>query len=152
MAAIRVYADTSVYGGVFDAEFEKWSRPFFEQVRAGRFRLVVGAPVRDEVQGAPPAVRELYLTIAPLAEFLDVTPDALDLRDAYLEEDVVGAGSSVDALHVALATISRCEVIVSWNFKHIVHRDKAPRYNAVNVLRGHTPVGIFSPAEILKYE
>ena len=38
---IRVYADTSVYGGVFDEEFAEASRTFFEQVRGGRFRLIL---------------------------------------------------------------------------------------------------------------
>jgi len=151
MPPIRVYADTSVYGGAFDVEFEKFSRPFFEQVRAGRFRLVIGPPVRAEVQSAPPSVRALYSEVSLHAEFVDITADALDLRDAYLAADVVGAGSAVDALHVALATVSACTVIVSWNFKHIVHRDKAPRYNAVNALRGLSSIGIYSPAEIVDY-
>ena len=38
---IRVYADTSVYGGVFDDEFAKASRAFFDRVNEGRFQLVV---------------------------------------------------------------------------------------------------------------
>jgi hypothetical protein len=43
--AIRVYADTSVYGGVFDLGIDQASKEFFEQVKQGRFQLVVAEPV-----------------------------------------------------------------------------------------------------------
>ena len=38
---MRVYADTSVFGGVFDAEFEAASMAFFDLVRRCPFRLIV---------------------------------------------------------------------------------------------------------------
>ena len=50
---MRVYADTSVFGGVFDAEFENASMAFFDLVRRGRFRLVVSPVVQDELVKAP---------------------------------------------------------------------------------------------------
>ncbi len=40
MGPVRVYADTSVYGGVFDEEFSKPSRRIFDHLREERFRLV----------------------------------------------------------------------------------------------------------------
>ena len=43
-------------------------------------------------------------------------------------------------------------MIVSWNFKHIVHWDKMPRYNAVNALEGYPSLSIFSPPEVVGYE
>ena len=57
-----------------------------------------------------------------------------------------------DALHVALAAISHCPALVSWNCKHIVHFGKIPRYNAVNVALGYSPLGIHTPAEVIAYE
>lgn len=47
MTIIRVYADTSVFGGAFDEEFQAASRTFFDQVRNGRFKLVTSALVQD---------------------------------------------------------------------------------------------------------
>jgi len=52
MSAIRVYADTSVFGGPFDEEFQTVSRTFFEQVRSGRFKLITSALVQEEVDPA----------------------------------------------------------------------------------------------------
>ncbi len=60
--------------------------------------------------------------------------------------------SAEDALHVALATTWSCSIIVSWNFRHIVHFEKIPLYNAVNVLNGWGHIGIYSPLEVIEYE
>jgi hypothetical protein len=51
-----------------------------------------------------------------------------------------------------LATIAGCDVIVSWNFRHIVHYDRIPLYNAINALAGRPAIAIHSPAEVVPYE
>ena len=76
----------------------------------------------------------------------------LDLRDAYLAAKIVGRRWSTDALHVALATVSGCRVIVSWNFNHIVHFQKIPLYNAVSAVHGYGPIAIHTPQEVTDYE
>ena len=60
MAAIRVYADTSVYGGVFDEEFAEASRTFFDRVRGARLSLILSPIVADELEDAPAPVRALF--------------------------------------------------------------------------------------------
>jgi hypothetical protein len=57
-----------------------------------------------------------------------------------------------DALHVALATVTRCDKIVSWNFRHIVHSDKIRYYHAVNLMHGYDLIEIFSPKEVIHYD
>ena len=147
---LRVYADTSVFGGVFDREFERPSARFFEEVRQGRFRLVVSPLIEDEISTAPVEVRALLDEMLPLAEPVVLVDEALRLQKAYLRAGVVGSGSMADALHVALASVAECRLIVSWNFKHIVHFDKIPLYNAINVASGYAPIGIHSPAEVIE--
>lgn len=58
----------------------------------------------------------------------------------------------MDALHVTLATVSGCELIVSWNFRHIVNYQRIPMYNAVNTLHGYPHLAIHSPAEVTSDE
>lgn len=72
--AIRVHVDTSVFGGVFDFEFDIASREFFKQVADGRFVVVTSAVIDDEIRFAPAPVRELYALVAPLAEVVAITP------------------------------------------------------------------------------
>jgi len=148
----RIYADTSVFGGVFDNEFRAPSEEFFEEIRKGRFSLVTSAVVQAEIDPAPQQVKELFEEMLAIAELIDITEDAISLRDAYLEAKIVSANYSDDALHVALATVSECSLIVSWNFRHIVHFEKIPLYNAVSTLRGYKGIAIFSPLEVIHYE
>ena len=65
---------------------------------------------------------------------------------------IVGEKWAADALHVALATANRCRLIVSWNFKHIVHFDKIPLYNGVNLINGFDTLSINTPSEVIAYE
>jgi hypothetical protein len=152
MGIPRVYADTSVFGGKFDDEFRRPTSEFLNQVVQGRFTLVSSAVVRRELEAAPSQVTDVFEDLMTLAEIAEVTADALALRTAYLGEGIVGPRYADDALHVAIATVARCPVIVSWNFKHIVHRRKIPSYNAVNTLRGFAPIAIHSPAEVIEYD
>lgn len=70
----------------------------------------------------------------------------------YVAAGVVREKSLGDALHVAIATVSGCDLIVSWNFRHIVHFEKISKYNAVNVLNGYGQIGIYSPSEVIHYD
>ena len=145
---LRVYADTSVFGGCFDKEFDDESRTFFEQVSAGKFVLLVSDLTVRELENAPREVREFYSALTGY-ESVSATHECHDLRDAYLRADVVGRASADDALHVAIATVYRADIIVSWNFKHIVQRRRIHGFEAVNTLMDYRPPDIFSPREII---
>jgi len=84
----------------------------------------------------------------PLIEVLQVTDEALILKRAYLRSGVLTPKWDQDALHVAMATVSGCAMIVSWNFRHIVNYRKIPQYNAVNAVEGYGPISIYSPTKI----
>ena len=149
---IRVYADTSVYGGVFDSEFARANLAFFEQVGQSLLHLVSSALVANELRGAPQRVRDFAAWFLAHAEEARVSPECLALGNAYLAEGIVSPASMTDALQVAVATVARCDIIVSWNFAHIVNFQRIPRYNAVNALCGYRPIRIHSPLEMVRYE
>jgi len=149
---MRIYADTSVFGGVFDKEFAEPTKKLFYEIDAGRFTIVTSAIVEAEIEPAPQKIRDFFAHYETIAEIVDVTQEMLFLQQQYINSGVVTPKSAEDALHVAIATISRCNLIVSWNFKHIVHFDKIPKYNAVNTLNGHGQIGIYSPLEVISYD
>jgi len=122
-----------------------------EQARQGRFALVTSVLVRNEIATAPENVRLLFRDAATQAELVDMSAEAVDLRDAYVKAGILSRRRAADALHVAIATVSACSVIVSWNFRHIVHFQKVPLYNAVNRLRGYHEIAICSPPEVIQY-
>lgn len=146
----RVYVDTSVIGGCFDEEFAKESRAVMQAAREGRFVLLLSDLLGDELQGA---VLEKQAVVADLPadafEAVVRNDETARLRDAYLLAEVVGPRHAVDAHHIALATVWRADLVVSWNFKHIVHWDKIRMFNAVNLREGYPEIEIRSPREVV---
>lgn len=57
-----------------------------------------------------------------------------------------------DCRHVALASVTGVDLLVSWNFRHIVQYDKIRKFNAVNMLRGYPTLEIRSPLEVIYHE
>ncbi|CAN2042450.1 PIN domain-containing protein [Candidatus Magnetomoraceae bacterium gMMP-15] len=149
---MRIYVDTSVFGGIFDEEFAEHTKHFFAEIDEGRFTLVTSAIVEAEIEPAPEKVLDFYIRYESIAEIIQVTQEALLLQQQYINSGIVTPKSAEDALHVALATVSQCSLIISWNFKHIVHFDKIPKYNAVNKLNGYAEIGIYSPLEVINYD
>jgi len=147
-----VYTDTSVFGGVFDDEFMTPSRTFFDLVQRGRFVLLVSDISRKEMAGAPTQVQSLFDQMLPYLEVVPVDAEVLRLRDAYLSAGILSEKWADDAGHVAAATIGGANLIVSWNFRHIVHFDKIRQYNAVSVLNGYREIDVRSPAEVIDYD
>ena len=106
MKKLRIYLDTSVFGGCFDREFEVESNNLSEEIES--------------------------------------------LRDAYMKAGVLGSSCLRDAEHIATASVVNCDLVVSWNFKHIVHFDKIAGFNAVNIRLGYKALSIFSPKEVVE--
>jgi predicted nucleic acid-binding protein len=149
----RIYIDTSVFGGHFDNEFKEHTIPLFERVKAGEFVILYSTVTQDELENAPENVKELVKNLkADLAEFIEITEEAVDLATEYITEKVVGQTSFADCLHIALATINRADFLVSWNFKHIVNIERIRGYNSINIKKGYKQLEIRSPREFEKYE
>ena len=149
----RIYVDTSVVGGQFDNEFAADTAPFFEAVAAGRVIVILSDLLEAELLRAPPQVRD-FLTTLPVeqVERIRLTQEAADLADRYIVAKVVGPTSRADCQHIALATLARADVLVSWNFKHIVNLDRIRGYNGINYQLGYPMIEIRTPKEIISHD
>lgn len=74
------------------------------------------------------------------------------LAKKYIDEGVVGPTSYADCMHIALATINNANILISWNFRHIVNVIRILGYNSVNTAEGYKPIDIRSPRELMNYE
>ena len=152
MKTLRVYADTSVFGGCFDEEFATASRKLFEEVRGGRFLLVVSDTTLTELDGAPPQVQAVLAGIpVECVELVPNSEESRTLRDAYIEARMVGRDPVNDAGHIAIATVASVDIVLRWNFKHIVHFEKIRGYEGVNTLNGYRSPKIYSPREVVSW-
>ena len=134
----RLYLDTSVIGGCFDAEFAEDSRRVIDAVISGKVRLLISEVIEAELLNAPEPVRRLLSELPDdVRELVPFTPEAETLAREYVARGIVPEAWLEDCRHVALATIARADAIVSWNFRHIVKLDKIKGYNEVNLLSGY---------------
>lgn len=149
----RFYFDTSVFGGVYDSEFNEVTLQLFERVKLGKVICVFSDLTESELVDAPDNVK-LYFKNLP-KEFIErviVTDEILMLASKYVEEKVVGKTSFDDCIHIAAATIYKADILVSWNFKHIVNVYRIRGYNSINIRSNYQSLEIRSPKEILEYE
>lgn len=153
MKALKIYIDTSIIGGYFDTEFSKETKMLFDKVLKGEFKLVISDLTQNELLNAPANVRTLLLdlNIADI-EIIRITDEEIQLAKNYVFEKVVGKTSLDDCIHIAAATIHHVDLLVSWNFKHIVNFIRIRGYNAVNIKSGYKSIDIRSPKDLIYYE
>ncbi len=145
----RIYADTSIFGGCFDDEFREWSTKLIDEFRIGDKISVISDLTLREIENAPKEVKETFQSIPEtFREYLLLDEEAKFLAKKYIEEGTVTSKFLVDAQHIAIATINRVDVLVSWNFKHIVNLRRIQLYNATNLKYGYPIIEIRSPREI----
>jgi predicted nucleic acid-binding protein len=148
----RIYIDTSVVGGYFDDEFKEATQLLFNRLTDNEIIFVISDLLDLELLNAPENVRELLHNYsADKFDRVELTEEAIKPADAYIVEKVVGQTSLEDCRHIALATINRVDVLVSWNFKHIVNLDRIKGYNSVNLKLGYPIIEIRSPKDLVNY-
>jgi len=145
--------DTSVIGGCLDINFAPWSKGLMKDFRLGNYKPVISELVAAEVDDAPNLIKQQYFELLELEpEYLYITEEALQLADIYQLRKILTPNFYADGLHIALATISEVDVLVSWNFRHIVHFNKIRLFNSANLEMGYKAIEIFSPREVTNYE
>jgi hypothetical protein len=103
----RIYLDTSVYGGYFEPEFELWTKVLFDKIQQGSYKVIYSRLTDIELVPAPEKVRRLATSLLEAAlEFIDISDQAVELAERYINENVVGRTSRAGCIHIALATLT----------------------------------------------
>jgi len=139
-----------VFGGYFDKEFKEPSRLFIKSLQKRKFSLLVSPILKAELLEAPEKVQKLLKVIPQeIILSIEISSESKRLRDQYLAEKIVNEKHMNDAHHIALAAVNDADIIVSWNFRHIVHYEKIRAFNAVNLREGYHVLDIYSPREVV---
>ncbi|GBU23266.1 hypothetical protein R80B4_03183 [Fibrobacteres bacterium R8-0-B4] len=148
MKQLRVYIENSVIGGYFDAVFEEATKKLFDKFKNGEYIAIISTHTYGELDnGAPEKVKSNLETIP--YEKIDITETMLYLTQKYMDEKIVSESYRSDALHIAIATVSGVDVLVSWNFKHIVNLNRIKLFNSVNLKEGYNLLEIRTPMEVI---
>lgn len=124
-----------------------------KDIASGLFHGVTSEIVEAEIEDAPKNIRDQFLKFLKMnPEVLNINAEAIGLVDIYLEHKILADRFRNDMFHIALSTIADVDILVSWNFRHIVRYDKIRQFNAVNLEQGYHSLDIYSPREVTSYE
>lgn len=146
----RYYIDTSVIGGCLDDEFERASRTLMGLFREGCNIALVSDITRAELSEAPIEVRRILEDIPPdYVEEVYLDEESNELSRSYIRERVIPKRFLADSQHIAIATVAKADVVISWNFRHIVNIERIRGFNSVNIKLGYGAMEIRSPWEVV---
>lgn len=154
MKKLKVYLDTTIINfAIYDKSSEKkdLTLKLIEDIKSGKYEAFISDVVLLEINAAPEDIalklRDIVKEISP--EELDLDEEARDLADKYIEEGITPEKYRDDALHIAIASANDLDVIISWNFQHIVKLKTKREVLGVNALMGYKEIDIYSPLEVV---
>jgi hypothetical protein len=107
--------------------------------------------VFEELGKIPDAARRNEsIALVRRLEELDYTAEVAEIAAVYLQHKLMPAGAIGDADHLALASFYNCDMLVTWNCKHLANANKLGHIRRVNALLGlRTPL-LVTPLELLE--
>ena len=120
-------------------------------MREGNYIILISDITYRELELAPKKVRNILFELDENSlERILTNPEVEELASEYINAEAVSHKYYEDALHIAIATVKKADILISWNFKHIVNLNRIRKYNAVNLMFGYNTLEIRTPREILK--
>ena len=102
----------------------------------------------EELTGARLELKQKLLALTQNFEIFEITEQVKDLARGYIEEEVVPRRYFADAIHIAAAVMCKADILVTWNYRHLVRRRTRLLVNYVNDKFGFRPIEILAPPEI----
>lgn len=154
MKKMKIYLDTSVisYLDQQDApERMAETRQLWEQIKAGKYDVVISNVVIGEINRCKEPKRDILMAYLKEIEYeaAEIDDRIVEIAGRFVDLGFLREKSFDDCRHIAAAIMSGCDVIVSWNFKHIVNPKTVRGVKAVTALEGRSDVLIFSPSSLI---
>ena len=153
----KIYFDTSIISAYFDErklERQKITQMWWVELEQ-KYEAYISEIVEAEISDTPD--EELRLKMYSLVEnitSLTVNSEVRELAEKYLLAKVFPDDYLNDSLQIGIATVYGVDIVVSWNFGHMVNYETRRKVKAVNILNGYKEIEIVSPLELggEKYE
>ena len=154
----RIYIETTIPSFYYEVRTEpemvarrQWTRAWWDAALV-RDELVTSTAVLDELrQGSFPA-RDDCLELLTALPALDIDASTIEIVQAYVERRVMPQDPGGDALHLALASVHRCDFLVTWNCRHLANANKFDHIRRVNTLLGLYVPALVTPLELLEVD
>ncbi|MDR2704377.1 MAG: hypothetical protein LBC02_01235 [Planctomycetaceae bacterium] len=152
MKSIKIYLDTSVISMRDNPELGAVTWEFFEFVTQKNCELVISEVAKMEIERISDESKklEIFQFLETLnCVLLPYLGEAHLLAEIYVKDRVLTNNHLDDLTHVAYATVHKCDMIVSWNRKHIAKPIKIQKLNLCNVKYNYSTIAICTPEEFL---
>lgn len=150
MFKLKIYLDTSVYSALFDErdpKRQKMTLEFWNKIDS--YNLYVSNLNLEEIQGiSDKKLKEKLIKYLNKGKMIQISPETEQLAKIYIKEGIIPEKYEIDALHLAFTTINSIDIIISWNFKHLVKRKTRLEVNLTNLKEGYKTIEILAPPEL----
>jgi len=157
MKSLKIYLETTVFNFVFaeDSPDKKQDAIYlFEEIRQGKYIPYTSDYVLQELLKAEEPKRAKMVNLLDQYGIKLLAPDknAEKLADKYVAEEIIPMKYRMDGIHIAMATTNDLDIIVSYNFHHIVKLKTIIGTESINLREGYKRIGIYSPTEVIENE
>jgi predicted nucleic acid-binding protein len=154
MRKMKIYLDTSVIGCLDlqdGSDRMNDTLNLWDQIKRGAFDVALSDVTIAEVDASPETKREALYGYLSEIEFtlVEANQRALEIASRFIDLGILRQKSFDDCQHIAAAIVSKCDAIVSWNFKHIVNHKTMMGVKAVTALEGFNDVLIYTPSILI---
>lgn len=157
MKKLKIYLDTSVISYLLAEDTpEKMAdtHKLWEQIKAGEYNVALSTVTLDELNRCPEPKRQQLIRFIDQINFemQTITDDSLTLAEKFIDFGILRKKSMDDCQHLAAAILSGSDVVVSWNFKHIVNAKTIKGMRIITTAEGYKDVIICSPTMLIEGE
>ncbi|MCG2711487.1 MAG: type II toxin-antitoxin system VapC family toxin [Candidatus Omnitrophica bacterium] len=158
MRKLRLYLDTSIINFALADDInekdKEGTRQLCKEINQGKYEGFISEVVIREINNTKDSEKQKrlinYVEKITLSEILEGNNEVDILAQKYISEQIIPARYEDDALHIALATVNEIDILVSWNFKHLVKHKTRIEVNGVNNLMGYRNIDICTPLEVIE--
>jgi hypothetical protein len=151
----RVYVETTIPSffhttreGVAVLARRDWTRRWW-RIAADRYELVTSEAVLEELESGDYPSREAALDLVKDLPLVEITGAVAEIVESYIQRHVMPAEPTGDALHLALASLHKCDFLITWNCLHLANANKFGHIRRVNHLLGLFVPELVTPLELL---
>lgn len=153
-----IYVETTIPSFYFNQRthseivvLANWTRQWWDY-HSSNYDLVSSLAVVEELMEGEHPNKVKKIQFIKGLKMLSIVSEVMDIVEVYISRKLMPNDPKGDALHLALASYHKCDVLVSWNCRHIVNYNKFDHLKKVNTLLGLNTPALVTPLELLKGE
>lgn len=155
MKKLKIYLDTSVISllDALDApEKQNDTRKLWEDIKADIYDIVLSNVTLDELDKCVEPKQSVLYDYLSQIQYAHVTVDdeILQVAEKFIDFGILRQKSFDDCQHITAAIVTACDVIVSWNFKHIVNHKTIDGVKIISTLTGYRDLAIYTPTMLIQ--